>query len=100
VRSKATIPQSFALHQNYPNPFNPTTTFLFELPLQSLVSLKVYNLLGQEVAVLRDNQMLDAGQHEILFDSRNLASGVYFYRLTAQSSEQSFVDVKKMILLK
>ena len=104
------IPAEYALHQNYPNPFNPTTVIQLDLPLQSVVTLKVNNLLGQEVATLLDRQMLDEGDQEAEFNASSLASGVYFYRLIAEpvsvddqgdaSGAQTFVSMKKMILLK
>jgi hypothetical protein len=101
-------PVAYKLDQNYPNPFNPTTTISFELPQSSIVTLKVYNMLGQEVASLLDNQELEDGTQEFTFDATSLASGVYFYRLTAQAIDdadgvaagQLFVNVKKMMLLK
>ncbi len=78
-------PVAYALLQNYPNPFNPTTTIQFNLPEAAMVSLKVYNMLGQEVATLADNQLLDDGEQEFTFDASRFASGVYFYRLVAVS---------------
>jgi acetyltransferase-like isoleucine patch superfamily enzyme len=89
------IPKEFALYQNYPNPFNPTTTIRYDLPTASHVVLKVYNILGQEVVVLIDEQ-ITAGRHQTQFNSTNLASGVYFYKLVISD----FVAVKKFILLK
>ena len=104
----AAVPESFTLQQNYPNPFNPTTTIEFELPQSSLVTLKVYNLLGQEIATLFDREELTDGQQDVEFDATNLPSGVYIYRLIADgiadedegTSAQSFVSVKKMVLVK
>ena len=89
------VPKVFAFTQNYPNPFNPTTQIAFSLPQQSTVKLKVFNVLGQEVATLV-NGSLSAGTHSVTFDARNLASGLYIYRLTADN----FTSVKKMMLLK
>ena len=86
---------SFSLSQNYPNPFNPTTNINFNLPVSANVSLKVYNLLGQEVQSLL-NEARSAGSYTVKFDARNLASGVYFYRLEAGS----FVTQRKMTLIK
>ncbi len=95
-------PEEFKLEQNYPNPFNPTTTLSFVIGNQSLVTLKIYNLLGQEVATLFDKQDMEAGMQEVEFNGANLASGVYFYRLTATSGETGTVntDVKRMIMIK
>ena len=94
-------PTDFALFQNYPNPFNPSTKISFDLPDKSNVSLKVFNLLGEQVAELV-NETLDSGKYEYQFNSRALASGIYFYKLDAQGIDGSthFVDVKKMILMK
>lgn len=89
------LPTEFALHQNYPNPFNPVTTISFDLPKQSMVTLNVYNMLGQEVATLV-NGVRQAGRYSISMDGLRLASGVYFYRLNAGS----FLADRKMIILK
>ncbi|NTV38114.1 MAG: T9SS type A sorting domain-containing protein [Anaerolineales bacterium] len=79
----ASVPEEFALAQNFPNPFNPTTQISFTLGQASKVTLEVYNLLGQRVAMLIDGQLRAAGKHEAQFQAIGLASGVYFYRLTA-----------------
>jgi len=89
------IPQSYFLAQNYPNPFNPSTTIEFALPKSSFVTLKVYNLLGEEVATLVAEQR-GAGIHKLNWDVRELASGVYLYRLEAGEFEQT----KKLILMR
>ena len=89
------LPASFELQQNYPNPFNPSTTIEFSLPHADIVSIKVYDLLGREVATLL-NEKKEPGTYEVKLDGTGLANGVYFYRL--RTSE--FVDVKKLILLK
>lgn len=86
---------SFFLSQNYPNPFNPSTVIIYQLPTAGNVKLKVYDLLGREVANLVEEYKL-AGSHEIEFNAGNLTSGVYFYRLQAGS----FVETKKLVLLK
>lgn len=88
-------PLEFNLSQNYPNPFNPTTNINFTLPVNSQVTLKVYNLLGQEVATLV-NGRLGSGPHTVKFDASGLASGMYLYRIEAGS----FVQNKKMMLIK
>ena len=101
-------PSVFVLSQNYPNPFNPVTTIQFELLEPAMVSLKIYNTLGQEVRSLLDEQLMDEGTEEVEFDASMLPSGVYFYRIIAQGvgdEEEGivgkrYVDVKKMLLLK
>jgi len=89
------IPSRFILDQNYPNPFNPSTKISYIIPERSNVSLKVFNLLGSEVASLV-NEEKSAGVYEVDFNAATLPSGVYFYKLQAGS----FVEMKKMILLK
>ncbi len=89
------IPSSFNLFQNYPNPFNPNTVIKWEQPANSHVLLKVYDLLGREVATLV-NEEKAAGNYKVTFDAKNLANGVYFYSLKAGN----YSSVKKMILLK
>lgn len=103
-------PVHFELYQNYPNPFNPTTTLEFDLPNPSIVTLKVYNALGQEVATVIPGEFMDEGTQEVELDASVLPSGVYFYRIVAkgislndeqtQTSSESFTSVKKMILLR
>ncbi len=88
-------PSAFSLHQNYPNPFNPTTVLSYTLPEDTHIKLSVYNILGSEVAVLADG-VEAAGDHQVVFDATNLASGMYYYRLEAGQS----VQVQKMTLLK
>ncbi|MCK5571112.1 MAG: T9SS type A sorting domain-containing protein, partial [Bacteroidetes bacterium] len=83
------------LEQNYPNPFNPTTNVNYSIPTAGFVTLKVYDLLGQEVVTLV-NQEQDAGSYRVDFNAVDLANGAYFYRLTAGT----FTDVKKMVLMK
>ncbi len=89
------IPKSFVLEQNYPNPFNPLTTIKFSLPKKCHVILKVYNNLGEEVTSLVSGVLL-AGNYQYILRAENLASGIYFYRLTAGD----FVQKRKMLLLK
>lgn len=93
------LPENYFLHQNYPNPFNPSTTIRYELPRASLVTLKIYNVLGQEVTTLV-NKKSEAGRFEVEWDASGLPSGVYFYRISVQSEGKNFVDVKKMLLLR
>jgi photosystem II stability/assembly factor-like uncharacterized protein len=88
------VPISFRLFQNYPNPFNPSTKICFELPIASDFSIKVYDILGREVYAVYDSKQ--AGEYELKFDGAAYASGIYFYQIKASS----FVDTKKMILLK
>ncbi|NOX18705.1 MAG: Omp28-related outer membrane protein [Chlorobi bacterium] len=89
------LPSKFELSQNYPNPFNPTTTISYRLPFDSKVELKVFDLLGNEVATVV-NQKQNAGTHKVNFSSSKLTSGVYFYRMVAGG----FADTKKMTVLK
>jgi hypothetical protein len=89
------VPSHFTLSQNYPNPFNPSTTIKYDLPSASLVSLKVYDILGREVSMLV-NDRKDVGVHEVKFDGSNLASGMYFYRLQAGE----FVQTKRLMILR
>ena len=90
-----TIPVEYALSQNYPNPFNPTTKINFALPKSGLVSMKVYDILGKEVATLV-NEVKNAGSYTVDFNASSLTSGVYFYKV----SVNGFSEVKKMLLLK
>jgi hypothetical protein len=89
------LPNGFVLRQNYPNPFNPVTRISYSLPNREHVSLKVYDMLGHEVATVV-NEEQTAGTHEVTFNGINLASGVYYYRLLSGS----YVDTKKFILVK
>jgi 5'-nucleotidase / UDP-sugar diphosphatase len=89
------IPDKYELCQNYPNPFNPTTNFEFQIVERGLVSLKVYDILGNEVATII-NRELPAGNYKYQWNASGLASGVYIYRLQAGS----FIDTKKLILMK
>jgi hypothetical protein len=89
------IPAVFELQQNYPNPFNPTTTIKYDLPIDCHVRIEVFDILGREVVCLVDD-IIPAGYHETIFNSNNLASGLYLYRIEAGS----FIQVRKMLLLK
>lgn len=89
------IPTRYSLEQNYPNPFNPSTRIRFEVPVSGIVLLKVYNMLGQEVATLV-NDIKQAGRYEVDWESRGMPSGVYLYKL----SSGSYLSTRKMVLLK
>ncbi|MGD8778006.1 MAG: T9SS type A sorting domain-containing protein [Ignavibacteria bacterium] len=89
------LPNDYTLSQNYPNPFNPSTSISFSTPKAGMVKLQVFNILGEEVATLV-NQELTAGTHNIVFDASQLVSGVYIYRIKADN----FMATKKMLLLK
>jgi hypothetical protein len=95
IADAPSIPDRLMLSQNYPNPFNPSTIIEFSLPKSEFVELKVYNLLGKEIATLVSDK-LNQGDHIYTFDGQNLASGVYYYRIEAGE----YQDVKKMILLR
>ena len=95
VSDEEIIPKQFSLFQNYPNPFNPTTTISFDLPERSKVQLKIFNILGEEVKDLI-NEERTAGHYNYNWNANGLASGVYFYKLQAGD----FVQTKKLILIK
>lgn len=95
VKTESGVPANFSLQQNYPNPFNPSTTISFSIPNEELVSLKVFNSLGEEVAELI-NETKPAGNYSVIFNAGELTSGIYFYTITAGS----FVQTRKMILVK
>jgi hypothetical protein len=99
--SDRTIAENFSLSQNYPNPFNPTTTIQFSLPTQTSVRLDIYNMLGQRVKTLVADEMLQAGNYDVVWNGTNdqnitVPSGMYIYRITAGN----FVDSKRMMFLK
>jgi hypothetical protein len=89
------VPHTYLLGQNYPNPFNPTTTISYQLPVNSVVTLKVYDVLGREVETLFTGPRT-AGTYSANFDGSRMASGVYIYQMRADN----FVDAKKLLLLK
>ncbi|GAB4369167.1 MAG: hypothetical protein Kow0042_10710 [Calditrichia bacterium] len=93
--AEANVPLNYSLNQNYPNPFNPATIISFTLEVQTPVSLKIYNALGQEVVTLINNKLMEAQTHHIRFDASRLTSGVYFYRLETPN----YVDTKKMMFM-
>jgi hypothetical protein len=95
-----TLPNAYVLGQNFPNPFNPTTVIRFSLPERTHVTLSIYNILGQRVATIVDEEML-AGTHDIKWDGsteqgRKASTGIYLYRLKAGD----YIEAKKMLLLK
>jgi hypothetical protein len=97
------MPIIFSLMQNFPNPFNPSTTITYQLPTDSRVTLKVYDVLGREVVTLV-NEGRPAGYHDVRWDvpQSGIASGVYFYRIEARSlsSGHGFQQVKKLMIVK
>jgi hypothetical protein len=95
VEQESTSPTEFNLYQNYPNPFNPSTTISYSIPKTNIVVLKVYDMLGSEVAVLVNKEQ-SQGSYKIEFDGTDLASGIYFYQIQTKD----FVETKKMSLLK
>ncbi len=99
IEVDVSAPNKFTLYQNYPNPFNPTTTIEFSIPERSNVTISVFNALGELVTTLV-NESLEAGYQKVSFNASNLTSGTYIYQIKAISSNRSFVDTKKMILIK
>lgn len=95
-------PSKFSLEQNYPNPFNPSTSISYSLPASSNVTISVYDISGRKVSTLINNQSASAGTHQINFDATNLASGIYLYRIDANSvaENRSFTQIKRMTLIK
>lgn len=95
TKEKEILPTEFRLYQNYPNPFNPTTTIKYSIPKSSFVKIIVYDILGNEIATLV-NEDKTSGYYSIAFYANKLASGIYFYRMQAGN----FVETKKLILIK
>jgi len=95
VQSDWAVPTAYDLSQNYPNPFNPSTEIRFSLPTQEIVTLKIFNVLGQEIMTLM-HEKLGAGVHTVRFDASKLTSGVYLYQISAGK----FTETKKMVLMK
>ena len=93
--SNNSAPAEFSLEQNYPNPFNPSTTIHYSVPKNSFVTLKVYDALGRQVALLADDYKT-AGSYSVTYDASHLASGIYYYTL----SSNDILLTKKMILVK
>jgi hypothetical protein len=96
-----TGPANYKLEQNFPNPFNPSTTIYYDLPIDSRISIILYDILGRKVTRLVD-RVEEAGYHDVRFDAHNLASGAYIYRMQADpiAGGRGFSDVKKLIVLK
>ncbi|TAK56303.1 MAG: T9SS type A sorting domain-containing protein [Bacteroidetes bacterium] len=95
VSGEQLLPEKFELMQNYPNPFNPITVFSFQLPVSGYVTLKIYNVLGQEIATVLDG-MQNAGYQRVEWDAKEFPSGVYLYRLVTET----FTDEKRMVIIK
>jgi hypothetical protein len=104
------VPKDYLLKQNYPNPFNPVTTIDFSLPSDGFVELKIYDILGREIASLV-NELLNKGEYKYVYDAGSLSSGIYFYQLVIKQSEgdpspersgsgRGFTETKKMVLIK
>ena len=95
VEIEITAPNNFALFQNYPNPFNPTTNISYQLPITGNVTLKIYDMLGREIATLV-NEVKEPGTYELKWNAANLPSGIYLYKLNAGN----FAQTRKLVLLK
>ncbi|MBI3765409.1 MAG: T9SS type A sorting domain-containing protein, partial [Ignavibacteriales bacterium] len=103
IREENVAPATYLLSQNYPNPFNPVTTIRFEVPASGFVSLKVFNLLGEEIVTVVSEQLYP-GTYTRQWNADKVASGVYYYRLSTRQQESGQADIfsetKKLILLK
>lgn len=105
VNEQTGLPTRYELFQNYPNPFNPTTTIKYQIPASAFVTLKVFDIVGREVATLVSN-VQEAGSYTVQWNAHSVASGVYFYRMSAVSATGregeagSFVSTRKLILLR
>jgi len=95
VKGEGQIPAAYTLYQNYPNPFNPSTTIKYFIPKTQHVTIKVYDILGREIAVLV-NERQQAGEHSLIFNGQNLSSGIYFYRMKTGD----FSAIRKSVLTK
>ena len=95
VEIDETVPVEFALSQNFPNPFNPSTTIKFSIPVNGEYNLRIYNIIGEQVAQLLNGEM-NPGYHEVQFDASHLSSGVYLYSLVGKNVNIT----RKMILMK
>jgi hypothetical protein len=92
------VPAVFSLSQNYPNPFNPTTTIEFSIPEDAIVTLRVYNMLGQVVATLADREEFSSGENWVEFDAAKMSTGVYYYQINVNDGQ--YQSVQKMVLMK
>jgi hypothetical protein len=92
-------PGSFELSQNYPNPSNPSATIDYQIPFSAHVTIKIYDAAGREAAVL-ENTVREAGYYEVKFDGKNLASGIYFYTISASGEYENLYATKKLLLIK
>ena len=102
LQTESIDPKNYKLQQNFPNPFNPTTTIKYELPKLSFITLKIYDILGNEIVTLVHDKKA-AGTYDIKFDASNLSSGIYFYRFQvypANGGAGLFVKTRKMILVR
>ena len=99
-RTRSPLPTEYALKQNYPNPFNALTTIEFDLPVSSNVTIKLLNVLGEEVREIVHNQQFLSGSHTVRLDGNDLSSGIYFYKLVSASRSGNVQITKKLTLLK
>jgi hypothetical protein len=97
---KDRIPVVFKLNQNYPNPFNPTTEITFDLPENGVVTLKIYNIIGQEVATILNGVQYEPGSYSQTFNASSFSSGVYYYRISVTGVNQNHDSLNKMVLIK
>ena len=95
VEVEVSLPLEYSLEQNFPNPFNPTTTIRYAIPEDNFVSIKLYDVLGNEVITLVNEQQ-QAGRYEMLFNASSIASGVYYYQITSGNFNQT----RKLVLMK
>lgn len=94
------VPDKFSLSQNYPNPFNPATNIKFSVPQKAFVTISIYNILGEEITKLVNEEFLP-GTYETTWDASNYPSGVYYYKLTISSEQVTkYTETKKMVLIK
>ncbi|HKJ34490.1 MAG TPA: T9SS type A sorting domain-containing protein [Balneolales bacterium] len=103
TKNPVPLPKNFKLAQNYPNPFNPSTSISYSLPVTSKITLSIYNIMGQKVEQLISGATKNSGVHIVTFNASDLASGTYFYRITAvpqTGNSGTFTETKKMVLMK